>query len=166
MGFSFDALVKLHIFVTNKISKMKNLKFSLALMMAAFISFSAFAQQPAAPAKTPVETNTADKKLSPKEEWQKNYNEVKVKLDKYLASVKQNGVKHPDFAQETKKLDQMVKDFKVKIDQWDSTNESDRDRYAATMKQFHWRIQQTADQVKVMYDKIRSDAAPKQAEQK
>ena len=151
---------------------MKNLKFSLALMMAAFLSFTAFAQQQAAPAKAaPAETKAADQNLSPKEEWLKHYNEVKLKVDKYLASVKQNGDNHTDFAQETKRLDQVVKDFRSKIDEWDSATQEQRERYSETMKQFYARIQQQADKVKVMYDKIRSDAAtkketPKQPEQK
>jgi uncharacterized protein YicC (UPF0701 family) len=145
---------------------MKKLKFSLALMMAAFISFSALAQQQAAPAKAPAETKTADQNVSPKQEWLKHYNEIKLKVDKYLATVKQNGASHTDFAQETKRLDQITKDFKSKIDEWDNATQEERDRYSATLKQFYARVQQQADKVKVMYDQIRSDAAPKQTEQK
>jgi hypothetical protein len=144
---------------------MKNLKFSLALIMATFISFAAFAQQEAAPAKAPAETK-ANQNVSPKEEWQKQYNAVKVKVDKYVASVKQNGKNYPDFAQETRKLDDMVKDYKVKIDQWDSTAQDKREMYSETMKQFYARIQQTEDKVKGMYDKIKSDNAPKPSGQK
>jgi uncharacterized coiled-coil DUF342 family protein len=139
---------------------MKTLKNLIAMIaMIAFISTNVFAQQPAATKAAPAKAEQKPaqggvKELSAKDQWLKDYNEMKPKMDRYLAKAKSEGDKNPEFTTEVKKLDMAMTDFKSKIDKWDNATPEQRAKYEDMMKQEYARIQQQEAKVKEMYGKM------------
>ncbi len=93
--------------------------------------------------------------VSPKEIWKKDYAEIKPKLDHYLAKAKEIGNNHPDVSQQVKTLDQMVRDFRLKIDQWDNASKEERENYSRTMNAYYQRIRAAAQNVQESIDNIK-----------
>lgn len=138
------------------------------IAVTAFISSNVFAQTPAAPpkvapakdaSKTEAQhTNTTGgKEMSKKDEWLKQYNEMKPKMDRYLANAKTNGDKNPEFTNEVKKLDMAMTDYKSKIDKWEDATMEQKEKYEDMMKQVYSRIQQQEKVVMDMHAKIASN---------
>ncbi len=144
------------------------------IAVTAFISSNVFAQTPAAPPKaapakdaSKTETQHANtiggKEMSKKDEWLKQYNELKPKMDRYLADTKRNNDKHPEFTNEVKKLDMAITDYKSKIDKWDNATPEQRANYEDMMKQVYSRIQQQEKVVKDMHAKLVTNTSDKKA---
>ncbi|MCY7409529.1 MAG: hypothetical protein LH473_04595 [Chitinophagales bacterium] len=154
---------------------MKTVKNLIAMIaVTAFISSNVFAQTPAAPpkaapakdaSKTEAQhTNTTGgKEMSKKDEWLKQYNEMKPKMDRYLADAKTNGDINPEFTNEVKKLDMAMTDYKSKIDKWDNATPEQKAKYEDMMKQQYSRIQQQVNVVKDMHAKLSTNTLDKKA---
>lgn len=146
---------------------MKALKSTVTLMAALAISFAAVAQQPApATKKEEPKKEMAAKQVSPKDEWTKQYNEWKPKIDMYMNKVKENGDKYPEFTTEVKKLDQMASAYNQKIARYDAANDQEKAKYADMMKEDTKKVQEQASKVKGMYDKNWPAAEKKEAPKK
>jgi hypothetical protein len=143
---------------------MKNIKISIApMMLFVFISLNSLAQQSPSQAQAPKD-NKSTETNSVKETWLKNYREIKPKVDEYLNRAKQAGTNHPDFSREVKQLNEMVSDFKSRIDHWDTATKDERDHYAETMKQFYKRINEREAKVKEEWNKIHASSTDKSKE--
>lgn len=146
---------------------MKPLKSIALLVVAAAISFTAAAQQqqtnpqkPPAAAKEQA-AKTDSKQASPKEAWEKQYNQWKPALDKFKKQAKENGDKYPDFNKESNSLDQMASAYKQKIERYDHATDQAKAKYADMMKTDAQNINTQAAKVKTMYDKNWPQAAEK-----
>src|SRR5262245_59640631 len=116
---------------------MKPLKSIVPMMVAVAVSLTAFAQQQqpntqkeATPAKAQTAQQTGAKQVTPKDEWQRQYNMWKPKLDKYMQKAKENGEKNADFNKEAKSLNDMATTFRQKIDRYDNATADEKAKYA------------------------------------
>ena len=147
---------------------MKPLKSIIPMMVAVAVSFTAFAQQQqsntqkqATPAKEQAAQQTPAKQVSPKDEWQRQYNMWKPKLDKYAQKVKENGDKNADFNKEAKSLNDMANTFRQKIDRYDNATADEKAKYADMMKADAKKISDQEAKVAAMYQKNWPQAAEK-----
>ena len=139
---------------------MKNLRIFVSMMVLSFfLGANVYAQQPAKEQPAKEQPGKDVSQTSPKEEWLKQYDALKPKLDTYLAKVKEQGTNHPEFAQEVKKLDVVMTDFRNRIDKFDSATAEERANYESTMKQIYKRVQDQEAKVKAEWDKIQSEKA-------
>ena len=112
-----------------------------------FFSLTAYSQKQSANATDTIKTETL------KDKWTKHYNEVKPKLDAYLAKVKYDD-KHPDFKAEVEKLNKMLEDFKGEIDKWDNATKDQRAKYSDALKEDYKELKAQEDKVKRMWDRM------------
>jgi uncharacterized coiled-coil DUF342 family protein len=128
---------------------MKALNSILALVVALTVSLGALAQQQAPEGKKQEPQNA--QQVSAKEQWIRQYNEWKPKIDEYMNEVKKNGDQYPDFTKEVKELDQMANTFNQKIARWDKASPEVKAQYADMMKQDAAKIEEQAAKVKALH---------------
>jgi len=127
---------------------MKTIRCSVvSLTMLVLVSFTAYSQKP------PANTSDTSKTETLKDKWTKHYNEVKPKLDGYLAKVKDDD-KHPDFKKEVEKLNKMLEDFKGEIDKWDNATKDQQAKYSDALKEDYKELKAQEDKVKRMWDRM------------
>ncbi len=119
------------------------------------VSLSVLAQQHAPVEGKADATKSENQVPSSKAIWKKDYQEIKLKMDHFIERVKDAGNDHPDLAREVKTLNQMLSEFKLKIDQFDSATNDERENYSNTMNQYYKRMREAAQKIQDSLDKIK-----------
>ncbi len=85
------------------------------------------AVHPNTPVKSPQQGNKKD-------DFVQKLNEFQPRMNDMIAKAKDNEAKLPDFSKEVNKLNDMVADFKNKLDKYDITQRDQQDDYASTLE--------------------------------